>query len=384
MSQGTPNARKVGKSPWHGERSHSWQWSTSERWALVWENGENPFPPLPGVAPTAGNTRPVKSLGDKILLFPSSPGKEIGGAEPGRFLRWFWVNKKKKRNSKLIGKWFPASAAPVRWGIGLSWRQSSSRKGLLLWSGQRQGSLSSCHGQGQVQGRATTPCPPPKIPGFVSSPRALTRSRTQARSGREAAALPVPARQPRERWGFTSPFPFSAFLLPQRAPRVGTDVSARCTRPRAQPRPAPSPERQGSVHRERACTECAHGARAWGEHARREHAQTQRACVERACAARAHLLAALAKVQTLPPQGEIRGLPLRRPQPSHLSGGFACHTSGEATLIPSHAKDTYARTGVGGEYDYTCSAAPDQLHGAFSCGTATQSPGGAGRDAGAV
>lgn len=50
---------------------------------------QNPFPTLPGVAPTAGNTRPVKSLRDEILLFLPSPGKEIGGAEPGRFLQWF-------------------------------------------------------------------------------------------------------------------------------------------------------------------------------------------------------------------------------------------------------------------------------------------------------
>ena len=175
-------------------------------------------------------------------------------------------------------------------------------------------------------------------------------------------------------------------------------------------------ERAWRVHRERACTEsvrgecteserarrahvenvhgesmhgesthrgCARSDCARSERARREHAQ--RACTERACTAGAHLPAALAKVQTLPRRGEIRGLPLRRPQPSHLSGGFACHTSREAALIRSHAKGTYARTGVGGEYNYTtCSAAPAQLREAFSCGTAAQSPGGADRGAGAV
>lgn len=188
----------------------------------------------------------------------------------------------------------------------------------------------------------------------------------RVRSHQEAAALPMPARQPRERWGFTSPFPFSAFLLPQRAPRVVTDVPARCAWPRAQPYPGPahSPEstrgeraeserawreRTGSVHGERACTESARGERAWSEHTQRE--RTERGCTERGCTARAHLLAALAGVQSLPRRRGIRELPPRRPQPSQLSGGFPCYTSGEAALTRSHAKGTYAHTGVGGRIE---------------------------------
>lgn len=223
----------------------------------------------------------------------------------------------------------------------------------------------------------------------------------RVRSHQEAAALPMPAHQPRERWGFTSPFPFSAFLLPQRAPRVGTDVPARCAWPWAQPCPGPahSPEKtrgeraeserawrkrtvsvhgacteseRASVHGERACTESARGEHAQSEHAwsvwvesthgestHRESARSergwsehaQRACTERGCTARAHLLAALAGVQSLPRQRGIRELPPRRPQPSQLSGGFPCYTSGEAALTRSHAKGTYAHTGVGGRIE---------------------------------
>ena len=86
-----PNTRKVGKAP-RGEVSFVVVGHLGELGIGLGER-ENPFPTLPSVAPTAGNTRPVKSLGDKILLFPPSPSKEVGGAEPGRFLRWFWVKK---------------------------------------------------------------------------------------------------------------------------------------------------------------------------------------------------------------------------------------------------------------------------------------------------
>lgn len=61
---------------------------------------ENPFPALPCVAPMSGNSLPGKAPGDKILLFPPSPGKEISAAEPGRFLRWFWL--KNPINWKMV------------------------------------------------------------------------------------------------------------------------------------------------------------------------------------------------------------------------------------------------------------------------------------------
>lgn len=130
----------------------------------------------------------------------------------------------------------------------------------------------------------------------------------RVRSHQEAAALPMPARQPRERWGFTSPFPFSAFLLPQRAPRVVTDVPARCAWPRAQPYPGPahSPEstrgeraeserawreRTGSVHgacteserAQRARVESVRGASTHGESARSEGARSEGARLGRTC-----------------------------------------------------------------------------------------------------
>lgn len=121
-------------------------------------------------------------------------------------------------------------------------------------------------------------------------------------------------------------------------------------------------ERAWSVHGEcawRACVErareeCARGESTHGESARSERGwseHAQRACTERGCTARAHLLAALAGVQSLPWQRGIRELPPRRPQPSQLSRGFPCYTSGEAALTRSHAKGTYAHTGVGGRIE---------------------------------